>query len=136
MSDPIEKIKGMTAELAAKFEAEGITTANELLAHALTPHQRTELAHKVGSTPHVIKEFANRADLMRVHGVGGDLSNLLEEAGVNSCKELQHRVAEHLHQTLANLNASTHIAHHVPPVAWIQEWIDEAKTLAHTAPED
>jgi predicted flap endonuclease-1-like 5' DNA nuclease len=136
MVDPIEKIKGMTPELAVKFRAEGIETADELLAHARTPHQRTELSHKVGTTPVAIKELANRADLMRLKGVGGDLSNLLEEAGVNSCKELQHRLAEHLHQTLANLNASKHIAHHVPPVAWIQDWITEAKTLALTAPEE
>ncbi|HEY0756450.1 MAG TPA: DUF4332 domain-containing protein [Ktedonobacteraceae bacterium] len=136
MSDPIEKIKGMTSELAAKFEAQGIKTAIELLEHAKTPHQRTELAHKVGTTPVAIKELANRADLMRIYGVGSDLSNLLEEAGVNSCKELQHRIAEHLHKTLVELNASQHIAHHVPPATWIQEWITEAKTLAHTALED
>jgi predicted flap endonuclease-1-like 5' DNA nuclease len=136
MSDPIEKIKGMTAELAAQFHDEGIQTADELLERARTPHQRAELAHKVDTTPVAIKELANRADLMRLRGVGGDLSNLLEEAGVNSCKELQHRVAEHLHQTLVDLNASQHIAHHVPPVAWIQEWITEAKTLSQTGPEE
>jgi predicted flap endonuclease-1-like 5' DNA nuclease len=136
MSDPIEKIKGMTAELAAQFEAAGIADTAELLVQARTPHQRTELAHKIGITPVAIKEFANRADLMRLRGVGGDLSNLLEEAGVNSCKELQHRLAEHLHQTLVDLNASKHIAHHVPPATWIQEWITEAKTFAHTAPEE
>lgn len=135
MSDPVEKIKGMTTELATKFKAQGITTADELLAAARTPHQRTELAHKIEITAVAIKEFANRADLMRLKGVGGDLSNLLEEAGVNSCKELQHRIAEHLHKTLAELNASKHIAHHVPPVAWIQEWITEAKTLSQSAPE-
>ena len=136
MSDPIEKIKGMTAELASKFQASGITNTDELLENARTPHQRTELGHKVGVTAVAIKEFANRADLMRLNGVGGDLSNLLEEAGVNSCKELQHRVAEHLHKTLVELNASRHIAHHVPPTAWIQDWITEAKTLSQTAPED
>src|SRR5262245_41881558 len=124
MSDPLEKIKGMTAELVSKFEAVGIMDTDQLLEAARTPHQRTELSHKVGATAVAIKEFANRADLMRLKGVGGDLSNLLEEAGVNSCKELQHRIAEHLHKTLAELNASKHIAHHVPPVAWIQDWIN------------
>ncbi len=135
MIDPIIKIKGMTAELAAKFEALGIKTTDQLLEQAKTPGQRTELGHKVGVDATTIKEFANRADLIRLKGVGGDLSNLLEEAGVNSCKELQHRIAEHLHKTLVELNASRHIAHHVPPVAHIQEWITEAKTLAQSAPE-
>jgi predicted flap endonuclease-1-like 5' DNA nuclease len=135
MIDPIEKIKGMTPELAEKFTADGITTADELLAATLTPHQRNELAHKFGTTPVVMKELANRADLMRIKGVGGDLSNLLEEAGVNSCKELQHRVAEHLHQTLVELNAERHIAHHVPPVTWIQDWITQARDFAPTGPQ-
>jgi len=135
MSDPITIIKGMTAEIAEKFVATGIHTTDELLVEAKTPHQRTELAHKIGITATAIKEFANRADLIRLKGVGGDLSNLLEEAGVNSCKELQHRIAEHLHQTLVELNASKHIAHHVPPAAWIQDWIIEAKTLSQSAPE-
>lgn len=136
MSYPIEDLKGMTGELAAKFHAESIQTVEELLERSKTPQQRSELARKVGTTPVMVKEFANRADLMRIKGIGGDLSNLLEEAGVNSCKELQHRVAENLHQTLVNLNASKHIAHHVPPVSWVQEWITTAKQLAQSAPEE
>ncbi len=136
MSYPIENLKGMTAELAAKFQAENIHTTDEFLEHARTPHQRVELAHKAGTTPVVVKEFANRADLMRLKGIGGDLSNLLEEAGVNSCKELQHRIAENLHNTLVNINTSKHIAHHVPPTAWLQDWITQAKTLSQTAAEE
>ena len=135
MSDPISKIKGMTPELVTKFEAVGIKNGDALLAQAKTPSQRNDLAKKVGISAGDIKNLANRADLMRLKGVGGDLSNLLEEAGVNSCKELQHRVAERLHTTLVELNAKDRIAHHIPPVAQVQEWIIEAKTFSQTAPE-
>ena len=135
MADPIGDIKGLQPEVKAKLEAEGIKNTQQLLEHARTPKQRTDLAHKVGTTPIAIKELANRADLMRLKGVGGDLSNLLEEAGVNSCKELQHRVPEKLHEKLVELQASKKIAHHTPNLAQVTEWINEAKTLAATSAE-
>ena len=133
MSDPIGKIKGTTPELVAKFESLGIHDSDTLLAQSKTYSQRSELAHKAGITVSDLKNLANRADLMRLKGVGGDLSNLLEEAGVNSCKELQHRVAEHLHKTLVDLRTSQHIAHHVPPVAHVQDWINQAKVLSQSS---
>jgi len=72
---------------------------------------------------------------MRLNGVGGIYANLLEEAGVNSCKELQHRVPERLYTTLQEALTSKKLAQHVPTVAQITEWIAEAKTLAATSPE-
>jgi predicted flap endonuclease-1-like 5' DNA nuclease len=135
MSDLISKIKGIDTGLQAKLEAEGIRTTEQLLEHTQTSKQRTELAQKSGTTAVVLKELANRADLMRLKGVGGDFSNLLEEAGVNSCKELQHRTAERLQQTLAELHTSKKIGHHAPTLAQVTEWITEAKALAQTSAE-
>jgi predicted flap endonuclease-1-like 5' DNA nuclease len=135
MSDLISKIKGMDTGLQTKLEAEGIRTTEQLLEHMQTNKQRTELAQKSGTTAVVLKELANRADLMRLKGVGGDFSNLLEEAGVNSCKELQHRTPERLQQVLAELHTSKHIGHHAPTLAQVTEWISEAKTLAQTSAE-
>ncbi len=135
MSDPISHIRGITAEVQAKLEADGIKTTDQLLEHTRTNKQRHDLAAKVGATAQELKELANRADLMRLKGVGGDLSNLLEEAGVNSCKELQHRKAEALHKALVELNTSKKIAHHVPNVAAVTEWIAQAKTLSASSAE-
>ena len=135
MSDSISKIKGIDAEVRTKLEGDGIRTTEQLLNSTRTPKQRTELAHKLGTTSVVLKELANRADLMRLKGVGGDFSNLLEEAGVNSCKELQHRSPENLHKALENLHTSKKIGHHAPTLAQVTEWITEAKALAHTSTE-
>lgn len=135
MSDSIGKIKGLSPDVKAKLEAEGIKDTHQLLEHTRTPKQRTDLAHKAGTTALVIKELANRADLMRLKGVGGDLSNLLEEAGVNSCKEMQHRLPEKLHKALVELQVSKKIAHHTPTLAQVTEWIAEAKTLSASSPE-
>jgi predicted flap endonuclease-1-like 5' DNA nuclease len=118
-----------------KLESEGIRTTTQFLEHARTPQQRTEPAHKVGTTLVAIKELANRADLMRVHGIGGDFSNLLEEAGVNSCRELQHRVPEKLHKALEAIHTDKKIGHRVPTLVQTTQWITEAKALAATSPE-
>ncbi len=134
-TDSISKIKGITPELQQKLESEGIRHTDQLLEHTRTPKQRNDLAHKLGTTAPTLKELANRADLMRLKGVGGDFSNLLEEAGVNSCKELQHRSAEHLHTALVEIHNSKKIAHHAPTLAQVQEWVAESKTLSHTSAE-
>ncbi len=135
MSDSISKIRGMTPEIHTKLEAEGIRNTEQLLTHAKTEKQRADLAHKAGTTSQAIKELANRADLMRLKGVGEALSHLLEEAGVNSCKELQHRKADNLHKTLVDLQAKQKLANHTPTVEEINTWITEAKTFSQTAPE-
>lgn len=135
MSDPIGEIRGMEPQLKAKFEALGIKNTEQLLEHAHTEHQRTELAHKVGATVHVIKELVNRADLMRLKGVGTVFSNLLEDAGVNSCKELQHRKPENLHKTLEEFHTSKKLSQRAPTLNEVTEWVAEAKKLAATSPE-
>jgi len=135
MNATISDLKGLQPEVKTKLELEGIRNTQQFLDRTRTPQQRTELAHKVGTTPVAIKELANRADLMRLTGVGGDFSNMLEEAGVNSCKELQHRVPEKLYTTLEALHADKKIGHRAPAVAQVTEWIAEAKKLSATSPE-
>jgi hypothetical protein len=75
-----------------------------LLEHTRTEMQCAELAHEVGTTLVAIKELANRADLMRLHGVGGNFSNMLVEVGVTSCRELQHCIPEKLHTQLEKIS--------------------------------
>ena len=135
MNATISDLKGLQPEVKTKLEFEGIRNTQQFLERTRTPQQRTELAHKVGATLVAIKELANRADLMRLTGVGGDFSNMLEEAGVNSCKELQHRVPEKLYTSLAAIHTDKKIGHRAPALAQVTEWIVEAKKLATTSPE-
>jgi len=135
MNDPMNDIKGLQPEVKTKLESEGIRNTTQFLEHTRTSQQRTELAHKVGTTPVAIKELANRADLMRIPGVGGDYSNLLEEAGVSSCRELQHRVPEKLHAMLEAIHTDKKIGHRTPTLVQTTQWITEAKALAATSPQ-
>ncbi len=135
MNATISDLKGLQPEVKTKLEFEGIKNTQQFLEHTRTPQQRTELAHKVGTTPGALKELANRADLMRLAGVGGDFSNMLEEVGVNSCKELQHRVPEKLYTSLEAIHTDKKIGYRVPALAQVTEWISEAKKLSATSPE-
>lgn len=47
-------------------------------------------ADNLGVTTQAVLKLANRADLSRINGVGDALSDLLEEASVDTVKELAH----------------------------------------------
>ena len=70
---------------------------------------------------------------MRLNGVGKEMANLLEECGVDSCKELQHRKPENLQTKLKEVNDKEKITHHAPTLAQVEEWIKEATTFAAQA---
>ena len=130
MHDSMSKLKELQPEVKTKLASQGIRTTTQLLEHTRTEMQCAELAHEVGTTLVAIKELANRADLMRLHGVGGDFSNILVGVGVTSCKELRHCIPEKLHTQLEKISTDKRIGHRVPTLAQTTQWIIEAKELA------
>jgi predicted flap endonuclease-1-like 5' DNA nuclease len=130
MAHKIAEIKGMSAAAEAKLVEAQITTIEQLLAQAGTAKDRAALAKQLEVSSSELTEWVNRADLMRLKGVGSEMANLLEECGVDSCKELQHRVAANLYTKLKATNDEKQITHHAPTLAQIQEWIAESATLA------
>ena len=130
MAHKIAEIKGMDATVYAKLAEAQIGTVEQLLAQTSTVPERTALAKQLGVSSSQLTEWVNRADLMRLKGVGTEMANLLEECGVDSCKELQHRVAANLQTKLKATNDEKKITHHAPTVAQVEEWISEAKTFA------
>src|SRR5689334_11413277 len=125
MAHKIAEIKGMDASIQSKLEAAHIMTVEHLLEQAGTAAQRTALAKQLEVSSSQLTEWINRADLMRLKGVGTEMANLLEECGVDSCKELQHRVAANLHGKLKATNDEQKITHHAPTLAQVEAWIDE-----------
>jgi predicted flap endonuclease-1-like 5' DNA nuclease len=125
----VAEIKGLGDEMKEQLHSRGITTVDDLLARAGAASDRARLARELGIEPSQITEWVNRADLMRLTGVGTEMANLLEESGVDSCKELQHRVPEHLHAKLKETNDEKKITHHTPSLDQVTAWIAEARTL-------
>lgn len=134
MAHKIREIKGLDDAVREKLEAEGIKTVEQLLEQTNNGPRKGALAKKVGIPSSQLTELINRADLMRLKGVGTEMANLLEECGVDSCKELQHRTAANLHAKLKSTNDEKKITHHAPTLAQVEAWIQEAEQLSAPQP--
>ncbi len=124
---PVHKLRGVTPELKTKLHKHRIHHHEHLFNRALTQKKREELAPKLGIHHTHLLELANRADLARIEGIAGVYSDLLEEAGVDTVKELRERNAKNLHARLERVNAEKHLTKAVPSVEEIDHWISLAK---------
>jgi predicted flap endonuclease-1-like 5' DNA nuclease len=128
----IGKVRGITATLAASMKKSGVKNSIHLLDQAKTPKARAALAAAHGVSDKEILELANRADLSRVKGIGEVFSNLLEEAGVDTVKELSHRKPENLHATLLAKRTEKGLAGRAPTLKEVTDWVSQAKELPKT----
>ena len=126
---PVVKIRGITPELAEKLREQKIMNTQQLLQVGCSPEDRSKLAKRLGADPDALLEILNRADLDRVAGIGAAYSNLLEEAGVDTVKELSKRVPANLHAKIMEINNEKKITTHPPTLAQVEGWVAEAKKL-------
>jgi predicted flap endonuclease-1-like 5' DNA nuclease len=122
-------IEGIGTVYAGKLNEVGIDTTDDLLRMAGPASGRRTLAAESGIDERQLLEWVNRADLMRVKGVGEEYSDLLEAAGVDSPTELANRNAANLHATMAELNAAKKLVRREPSLGEVERWIADAKTL-------
>ena len=110
-------------------EKAGLRTVEALLEAGATPQGRQELVEKTGISGKLILEWVNLADLMRIRGVGEEYSDLLEEAGVDTVRELQHRVPQNLWKKMQEINQEKNLVRRLPSLLQVQDWIEQAKHL-------
>jgi predicted flap endonuclease-1-like 5' DNA nuclease len=125
----IVTIEGIGPVFAEKLAAAGAKTVESLLELAKDPKGRKALAEASGIDEAKILKWANKADLMRIKGVGEEYSDLLEAAGVDTVKELKHRKAENLLAKMEEINAAKNLVRALPSLKAVGEWIEQAKTL-------
>ena len=77
----LEVIEGIGPTFAEKLRKAGIGSLEALLEAGKTPEGRKELQEATGIGAEYILDWVNRADLMRIRGVGEEYSDLLEWAG-------------------------------------------------------
>jgi predicted flap endonuclease-1-like 5' DNA nuclease len=114
---------------ASQLRAAGIRSVEALLAAGARPEGRQELEQKSRIGHALILEWVNLADLMRIKGVGEEYSDLLEEAGVDTIKELRNRVPENLHQALVKTNEVKKLVRRLPTLGMVRGWVQQAKVL-------
>ena len=129
MDYKIIDIEGVGDVYAEKLVAAGINKVSELLEKCAAPKGRKELAEATGISEKLILRWANHADLFRINGIGPQFAELLEAAGVDTVKELRHRVAANLAAKVAEVNEEKHLCGRVPVESEIQKMIDQAKEL-------
>ncbi len=125
----VKELRGMSESLATDLIKKGIRTSDELLTAARDGKARQELAKMLGTDVKAVLEMANRADLARVKGIGKVYSDLLEQAGVDTVRELATRNAANLLHKITELNAAQNLAGRLPTLKQVQDWIDQAKSL-------
>ena len=126
----IIEIEGIGEKHAAALQAAGVNTVEALLEKGGAPAGRKALAEATGLTTERTLEWVNRADLMRIKGVGSEYSDLLEAAGVDSPAELARRNAANLAATVQEVVAARpNIVRRIPSESEIQGWIDQSKDL-------
>jgi len=129
MNYKIVDIEGIGEVYATKLMTEGIDTVEQLLDACAGPTGRKVIAEKTGIPEKLILKWANHADLFRIDGIGPQFAELLEAAGVDTVKELRHRVAANLAAKVAEVNEEKHLCRRVPVESELQRMIDQAKEL-------
>ena len=122
-------IEGIGPALAERLQQAGIRSVEALLAKGSAPAGRKEIAEKTALDAQRVLKFVNHADLMRVKGVGGEYSELLEAAGVDSVPELARRNATSLAAKMAEVNLARKLVRAVPSTAMVADWVAQAKSL-------
>ena len=125
----LTEIEGVGPVYASKLQKAGITTIEALLEAGATPQGRKELEDKTEIGHKLIIEWVNLADLMRIKGVGEEYADLLEEAGVDTVKELRNRNPENLYKALLATNEAKNLVRQVPGLEQVKGWIEQAKIL-------
>ena len=129
MNYKIIDIEGIGAVYAEKLVAAGVNTTEELLEKCAKPAGRKALEEATGISGKLILTWTNHADLMRIDGVGPQFSEILEAAGVDTVKELQHRVPENLQAKLEEVNAKKNLVNRVPVLKEVEKMVAQAKEL-------
>lgn len=129
MAYKVEEIEGVGTVYAEKLEAVGVKTTDDLLSRAATKKGREALAEESGISEKLILKWANHSDLMRIKGIAGQFAELLEAAGVDTVKELRHRVPANLHAKLVETNEAKNLCNRVPAESEVARMVEQAKEM-------
>ena len=122
-------IEGIGPVYAKKQASAGVRPTGALHTTAATAAGRKDLAVRADVTTNQVLEWVNRADLMRIKGVGTQYSDLLEASGVDTVVELAQRNAENLCAKMAEVNAEKNLVRQVPGLDQVTSWVAQAGDL-------
>ncbi len=107
----------------------GIAWIEQLLKRGANREVREEIAHSSGIAYPLILKWTNMADLLRLWGVTPDWAEFLEASGVDTVKEIKHRVPENLLAKMTEMNAEKRLAPTLPAIELVTSWVEQAKAV-------
>jgi predicted flap endonuclease-1-like 5' DNA nuclease len=123
------EVEGIGVKYAQKLKDAGVSSTRALLEKASNAKGRRELAKVSGISEKLILEWVNHVDLFRVRGVSSEYADLLEEAGIDTVRELAQRKAPNLYQKLVLVNQTKKLVRRLPSQAQVCAWIEHARQL-------
>ena len=114
---------------ALKLKGQGIGTTFQLLEKAGDAKARKELAKAAKIPEKTLESWVQMADVMRVKGVGPDVTRLLAACGVHTVAQLKTQDATKLNDDIMKANSKSHLSENPPSVEHLQAWIAQAQTL-------
>lgn len=126
MSYKIQDIEGIGPKYGETLAAANIANTADLLESCGSASGRKAVAETTGLSTKQLLEWANRADLMRIKGVGPQYADLLEAAGVDTVKELARRNAENLAAKMESVNDEKNLANATPSAKAVAGWVAAA----------
>ena len=125
----LETIEGIGPAISEKLSEAGVGSVAALLKNGASKQGRQQIAEQTGITEIKILRLVNHADLMRIKGIGGEYSELLECAGVDSVPELAQRNAANLLEKITSANEEKSLVRALPSETQISDWISQAGAL-------
>ncbi len=125
----LEAVEGIGKTYVKKLKAVGINNQSQLLEACCLKKDRNKLIKESGISDKLILKWANRADLIRIKGVGEEYSDLLECSGVDTVPELSKRKPENLHKKMTEVNTKKKLVRQMPSGSQVDGWVQQAKKL-------
>ena len=129
MGYKIDEIEGIGPAMSEKLGTADINTTEDLLKLCCDKKGRASASETTGCSESQLLNWVNMADLMRISGIGGEYSELLKAAGVDTVKELRNRNATNLAATMEEVNNQKKLTRMVPSETTVAKWVEQAKTL-------
>jgi predicted flap endonuclease-1-like 5' DNA nuclease len=128
----IDEIEGIGPVYREKLGEAGIDDTDALLKACGSAKGRKEICDRIGVSEKLLLNWSNKADMMRISGVGPQFAELLEASGVDTIKELRQRNAENLATKMSEVNTEKNLSKSSPATSMIEEWIAQARKLDPT----
>ena len=125
----IDEIAGIDPKEATKLRKAGIRTTEALLKLAGTRAGREQLSAEIVLDADELLHWAQRADMMRVRGVGSEYALLLEACGVQTIRDLRRRNPTALTAKLSDQNGRKSMVRRLPTEGMVTAWIESAASV-------